>query len=150
VARPWPKGNKYGRGSQGQLRRDLTIELISQLNELDHDCNFMPPDKRLKLNRIVRNLIERACHAGDEFDEKGNLKKPGSGDLAAILAIFDRLEGRPAQRITGSDDGPVQLELRTVADVRTFLMERGIDVDHVPPPTIDMLEDRSECIVREP
>ena len=55
-----------GGGSRNQLRRDLTIELVSQLNELDHDCEFMPKDKRLKLNEAppvvardvpVRNLL---------------------------------------------------------------------------------------------
>lgn len=40
------KGNKAGGGSRNQLRRDLTIELVSQLNEQDHDCEFMPKDKR--------------------------------------------------------------------------------------------------------
>jgi len=124
-------GGKGGPGSNGQLRRDLTIELISQLNEFDHDCTFLPPEKRLKLNRIVHNLIERACHGGDEFDEQGNFKRPGTGDLAAILAIFDRLEGKPTQTMTGPNNEPVKVELRTVEEVRMFLLERGIDVERV-------------------
>jgi hypothetical protein len=128
------KGNKAGGGSRNQLRRDLTIELVSQLNELDHDCEFMPKDKRLKLNRVVRNLIEQACHAGDEYDADGKLKTPGTGDMAAILAIFDRLEGRPAQRVMGPDNGPVKVELRTIEEVRMFLLERGIDAERIGAP----------------
>jgi hypothetical protein len=32
---PFKKGNQHGNGSNGQLRRDLTVELISQLNEAE-------------------------------------------------------------------------------------------------------------------
>ena len=46
-----------------------------------------------KLQRVVSNLIALACGI-DEYDEKGNLVKRDTGDLAAILAIFDRVEGR--------------------------------------------------------
>ena len=52
----------------------------------------------------------------------------------AIKEIFDRLEGRPKQRIVGPADGPVQTEFRTIEEVRMFLLERGIDSLRVPPP----------------
>jgi hypothetical protein len=68
------KGHKLAIGSRGQIHRDLTIELISQLNE--------PSDKRqpsvTKLQRVISNLIANAIN----------------GDLVAIKAIFDRVEGR--------------------------------------------------------
>jgi hypothetical protein len=89
------KGHKLSIGSRGQIRRDLTIELISQLNEV--------VDKRTgqtKLQRVVSNLVAQATGV-DEYDEKGNLVKEGTGDLAAILAIFDRVEGK-VPRATGS------------------------------------------------
>jgi hypothetical protein len=52
------------------------------------------------LQRVVSNLIAQATGV-DEYDEKGNLVKEGTGDLAAILAIFDRVEGK-VPRATGS------------------------------------------------
>jgi hypothetical protein len=82
------KGNKLSIGSRGQFRRDLRIELVSQLNEV--------VDKRTgqtKLQRLVSNLVAQATGV-DEYDEKGNLVKEGTGDLAAIKLIFDRVEGK--------------------------------------------------------
>jgi hypothetical protein len=126
------RGHKFGKGSNGQLRRDLTIELISQLNEIDK-VNAGTGAGRLKLHRIVENLILQACGI-DERDAEGNITKRDRGDLRAIQEIFDRLEGRVTQKIVGPDDGPVQLELRTIEDVKMFLLERGIDVERLPNP----------------
>src|ERR1700738_1281597 len=88
------KGHKLAIGSRGQIRRDLTIELISQLDEI-----FDKRTGQTKLQRVVSNLIAQATGV-DEYDEKGNLVKEGTGDLAAILAIFDRVEGK-VPRATG-------------------------------------------------
>ena len=93
MARPgtFQKGHKLAKGSNGQLRRDLTLELIQQLNELD------PNNKnRTKMARLMRNLIARATYGSDTKGPKGKVKE-GLGDLAAQMYIFDRLEGRPAQ-----------------------------------------------------
>jgi hypothetical protein len=89
------KGHKLAIGSRGQIRRDLTIELISQLDEI-----FDKRTGQTKLQRVVSNLVAQATGV-DEYDEKGNLVKEGTGDLAAILAIFDRVEGK-VPRATGS------------------------------------------------
>ena len=89
------KGHKLAIGSRGQIRRDLTIELISQLDEI-----FDKRTGQTKLQRVVSNLVAKATGV-DEYDEKGNLVKEGTGDLAAILAIFDRVEGK-VPRATGS------------------------------------------------
>jgi hypothetical protein len=82
MARPgtFQKGHKLGIGSRGQIRRDLTIELISQLNEI-----FDKGTGQTKLQRVVSNLIALAIN----------------GDLAAIKEIFDRVEGK-VPRATGS------------------------------------------------
>jgi hypothetical protein len=44
------------------------------------------------------------------------------------------LEGKPAQKIVGPDNGPLQVEYRTLEEVHAFLLERGIDVTRVPFP----------------
>ena len=44
------------------------------------------------------------------------------------------MEGKPKQQITGPDDGPVQIEFKTIEEVHMFLLERGIDSLRVPPP----------------
>jgi hypothetical protein len=115
----------------------LTIELVSQLDKIY--------DKRTGqtyLQRIVENLMLHA--AGQDYrDDDGNVIRD-KGDLKAILAIFDRLEGRPAQRITGPSNGPIQPELRTVDDVRMFLLGRGLDAERIPPPMIEIIEDKGK------
>ena len=124
------KGDKINPEGRNGLRRDLTIELITQLNEvLEHPVG----SQRIKLHKIVGNLILHAM-GRNEYDAEGRLVKEDIGDLAAIREIFDRLEGRPRQKIVGHDDGPVQTEFRTVEEVRMFLLERGIDSLRVPPP----------------
>jgi hypothetical protein len=82
------KGHKLAIGSRGQIRRDLTVELISQLNEI-----FDKRTGQTNLQRVVSNLVAQASGA-DEYDEKGKLVKRDTGDLAAIKEIFDRVEGR--------------------------------------------------------
>jgi ribosomal protein L17 len=78
-ATSFQRGNKFGIGSRGQLRKDLTIELIRQLNEID------PNDpKRSKMQRVVDNLIDHAMH---------------DRDLRAVKEIFNRVEGKPAKRV---------------------------------------------------
>jgi hypothetical protein len=41
------------------------------------------------------------------------------------------ISSRMRQRITGSGDGPVQVELRSVEDVMMFLAERGVDAERI-------------------
>jgi hypothetical protein len=91
------KGNQLaaGKGKHGPLKRDLTIELSSQLNEL---LESKTPDgeTRTKLHRVVRNLITQATTGADVVDENGNVVVEGAGDLAAIQEIFNRFEGKPS------------------------------------------------------
>jgi hypothetical protein len=61
-------------------------------------------EARDNLHRLVANLIAKATIGGDKI-VKGKLVK-GTGDLTAILAIIERLEGKPKQAITGPDNGP--------------------------------------------
>ena len=86
-----------------------------------------------------KNLITKATTADDVLDKDGNIIKEGTGDLAAIQEIINRLEGRPSQRIVGPDNGPVKVEYRTLKEVRMFLLERGIDSLRVPPPPLRVI-----------
>ena len=134
------KGHKFGKGVNVQLRRDLTVELISQLNEV-----LESPDgtKRPKLHRVIKNLITQATTGADVVNEDGTITE-GTGDLTAIKEIFDRLEGRPRQQIVGPNDGPVQVEFRTIEEIRMFLLERGIDSLRVPPPPLRLVSGDKE------
>jgi hypothetical protein len=89
--------------------------------------------------RICRNLIMRAACAGDEFDAEGKLIKEGMGDLQAIVALMDRLEGKPKQQITGPEDGPLQVQYKTIEEVHMYLLSRGIDSLRVPPPPLRLV-----------
>jgi hypothetical protein len=88
---------------------------------------------------LIRNLITKATTEDDVLDEKGNIVKEGTGDLTAILAIIDRLEGKPSQKIVGPDNGPLQVEYKTIEEVRMFLLARGIDTLRVPPPALRLV-----------
>ena len=105
----------------GGLRREVTVELVTQLNEM---LKCKDGVDRTKLHRLVKNLITQATTAGD---------------LTAILAIYDRLEGRPSQKIVGPDNGPLQIEYKTIEEVHMFLLERGIDSLRVPPPPMKLV-----------
>ena len=127
MARPgtFKKGHKLAKGSNGQIRRDLTIELISQLNETLTDKNGI---NRLKLQVVVSNLIDQATEHVPILNAKGEEIGVEKGDLTAIIHIFDRLEGRPTQRAELKDDSHIVPEYRSLEDVRVFLLERGLDV----------------------
>jgi predicted transcriptional regulator len=76
-------GNKAAVGADHSRRKVLTQALIAELNEID------PKTKMTRLRNIVRALIENA----------------EAKDNQAIMAIFDRIEGRPVQAIANDDDG---------------------------------------------
>jgi hypothetical protein len=118
---PFKKGNQLAKGHNGGLRRDPTIELVTQLNEL---CKNYDGTKRSKLHRLIRNLITKATTGDDYIDPTTGKMVEGTGDLTAILAIIDRLEGKPSQKIVGPDNGPVQVEYKTIEEVHMFLLER--------------------------
>jgi hypothetical protein len=89
------------------------MELIQQLNEVVKDKDGI---ERPKLHRVIKNLITQATTAADEYDEDGNLVKEGAGDLAAIREIFDRLEGKPRQQITGPSRARISCKLGIAFD----------------------------------
>jgi len=138
--KPGHKG-KGGIGARGQIRRDLTLELISQLNETLKDKNGV---ERTKLHRVVKNLIDQATIGADEHDENGRLKKEGHGIFAAIMAVWERLEGRVGVRPEEEEEGQEKVEYRTIEDVAMYLQERGIDALRVPPPPLRIVNEKKE------
>jgi hypothetical protein len=131
---PFQKGNQLAKN--GPMRRDLTVELITQLNEILKSPDGVP---RTKLHRVVKNFITQATTGADVVDAEVNVVVEGAGDLAAIQEIFNRLEGKPSQKIVGPENGPVRIEYRTIEKVRMFLLERGIDALRVPPPPLRVI-----------
>jgi hypothetical protein len=136
-ATTFQKGHKaVSGGVNSQLRRDLTIELITQLNQMDHFNKLSRPQREV-LHNIVQNLILHA-NGVDVYNKKTKSWTRDKGDLQAILAIFDRLEGRPSQAITGPNNGPVQHEFKTAEEVRVYLIQRGFDLERLPPPNLQI------------
>jgi hypothetical protein len=121
---------------KGPMRHDMTIELITQLNDL---IKCADGSKRTKLHRLIKNLIAKATTADDVLDKDGNIIKEGTGDLSVIQEIINRLEGKPSQKIVGADNGPVRVEYKTIEELRMFLLERGIDSLRVPPPPLRLV-----------
>jgi hypothetical protein len=136
---PFQKGNQLAKDNGGGFRTALTSELVQQLEEIVRYKLPLNKEQRSFKQRIVRNLILRAACLGDEFDKDGKLIKEDMGDLQAILAIFDRLEGKAKQAITGPDDGPIQVQYRTIEEVHMYLLSRGIDSLRVPPPPLRLV-----------
>jgi hypothetical protein len=89
---PFQKGNQLAAG-HNNLRRDTTVELVTQLNEL---IKCADGSKRTKLHRLIKNLITKATTADDVLDKDGNVIKEGTGDLSAIQEILIG-ETRPPQ-----------------------------------------------------
>jgi hypothetical protein len=73
---PFQKGHQLSKGGSGGMRRDITIEIITQLNEMCETYDGSEPE-RDKLHRLVENLITKAT-TGDDVVEKGKLVKKGS------------------------------------------------------------------------
>ena len=128
---PFKKGNTAAKDSK-PLRRDMTLALIANLNDVDTFNTLFGEKRREFIDRIVENLVLHAAWR-DYVDKEGN-KRRDIGDLAAILAIIDRLEGKPAQKIVGPNNGPVKIQFNTIEEVKAYLLERGIDVERLPNP----------------
>ena len=99
------------------------------------------PQKPANARAIATTIDFGAASA--VVNEDGTITE-GTGDLTAIKEIFDRLEGRPRQQIVGPNDGPVQVEFRTIEEIRMFLLERGIDSLRVPPPPLRLVSGDKE------
>ena len=56
--------------------------------------------------QLVRDICEKVA----ELARKG--------EAWAVQAVFDRMDGKPAQAVTGADGGPLQFEriIRTIVD----------------------------------
>lgn len=61
-------------------------------------AQFSTPDGRIKPGEALRNIAEVV------------VARALAGDKDAVKEIGDRLDGKPAQAITGPEGGPVQLE----------------------------------------
>ena len=62
---PFQKGNQLAKGHNGGLRREGTVELVSQLNEM---LKCKDGVDRTKLHRLVKNLITQATTGADVVD----------------------------------------------------------------------------------
>jgi hypothetical protein len=67
-----PKRKSVSKRTQHKLRRDSTIELVTQLNEL---IKSKDGSQRTKMHRMISNLIAKATTAFDVLDDKGNTCK---------------------------------------------------------------------------
>ena len=78
---PFQKGHQLSKGHNGGLRRDTTIELVTQLNEM---VVGKDGKHRTKLHRLIKNLVTKATTEDDVLDADGKTVKEGTGDLQAI------------------------------------------------------------------
>jgi hypothetical protein len=107
--------------------------LIAQLNEQATRVNGK---KSTKLQRMIANLIAKATDAFDVFDANGKLIKEGTGDLAAITEIMNRIDGKPSQKLVGTDDGhSLQLIISASFLLKWPIKVRdpGLDLKSQPP-----------------
>jgi hypothetical protein len=69
--------------------------------------------------------IERLVYLRDNSDNEWVV-------MAAIQILLDRGHGKPKQKISEPDDGPVPVEYHSYIEVKQALLEDGIDVDRLP------------------
>ncbi len=65
-----------------------------------------------KRNRIVGDTLRKVAKQNPEKLREACeklLDKAVEGDIPAFKEFTDRLDGRPAQILTGPDDGPIQI-----------------------------------------
>ena len=88
-----PKGKmaNAARAHRQAAREAGTLQPVSFVGALTRKLSGDPSD----INAIVEKLIEAAK----------------SGDMAAIREVGDRLDGKPAQAITGANGGPVAMTI---------------------------------------
>lgn len=71
-------------------------------------------NQNAKKNKLWADALNRALLAEDGKKLRALADKliarAEEGDVTALKEIGDRLDGKPAQAITGADGGPVQLE----------------------------------------
>ena len=85
-------GNPGGRAKEKPFRDALRLELAAA------------GDDQKALRRVAKALLEKAA----------------AGDMAAIALLADRLDGKPAQAIGGSEElGPQRLLISWKGDERT-------------------------------
>lgn len=106
---PFVPGNKYGVGNRGPGRPPIcTATLISQLNEVDHKT------KKAKIHLLVANLIKLALGYTTKRKIDGKLRTVEiQPNLAAIIEVFDRVEGKVRQNVDIS--GQIEVEDVTAA-----------------------------------
>lgn len=129
VRTPFIPGNKIGVGVSKQ-KHICTRALLAQLNSVDKKT------KKEKVWRLTEQLLELAL--GYDYEEetiiKGKkvmLKKHMPPDLQAIIAVMDRVDGKPKQQVEARVDLHTETVYRTANDVRDGLVARGIPVDEI-------------------
>jgi hypothetical protein len=91
---PGQSGNPGGRSKSEKLYRDALRKAILDIAEND-------PQRRRKIELIAEAHVAKAME----------------GDVPAINSLADRLDGKPAQAITGDDDnGPLIVKILRPGD----------------------------------
>lgn len=65
-------------------------------------------EKRLFANAVRRAAVQQDGKALRKIVDS-LFDKASEGDVSAIREVADRLDGKPAQAITGADGGPVEV-----------------------------------------
>lgn len=82
---PGQSGNPAGSQASKPWREAINRAIARAQNDDDYRS----------LNKLADKLLEKAAE----------------GDMGALKELGDRLDGRPAQAITGADDGPIALNI---------------------------------------
>lgn len=77
--------------------------------------------------RVWKAAIDRALSIRGKGDRMAALdalaekllEKCDEGEMTALRELGDRMDGKPAQAITGADEGPVELLLRWASSAKS-------------------------------
>ena len=119
---PFKPGNQLAKGADHSGRRVMTQQLTSILNEQFQGMKrqtrpVLDKDGTARLDGSGNPIIETIFVKDGKPQDISNLRKVLDNlvfnatvlnDQSAINAIFDRMEGKPAQAITGPEGEPLE------------------------------------------
>lgn len=113
-----PKGNKFAVGNKGgggvAKARPITSAITQKLHEMVKDKSLVHGQNREYLWALVDELFAQAVSRKVKFYDKKkgeHVEVVVPGDLAAIMAIMDRVEGKPMQSHQVEGDGTARVML---------------------------------------
>jgi len=127
---PFVPGNKFARPPYSSTKQLCTQAILAELLKVDKD-------NRSRIEKLGERLVQLAL--GYDWDEyvldkngrKVRITHHEKPDLQAIIAVCDRMDGKPKQQVEASIDTRSEIVVRTAEEIAQSLRDKGIPVDDI-------------------